>query len=143
MTLASLVAQIASRAMPKALHSANPFFYAPATGISYIHLSTKHILGAIHVGEPILCRLGFHKWQDYGKEVEIFWQEPPIGKDKIPSHTPPSEILTDAFETHHKIVHEGKQCKRCGIRLMRKFEMNSDGTLSSVGWELSIEEKGK
>jgi hypothetical protein len=47
------------------------------------------------------------------------------------------------IETHTKVVHEGKKCTRCGIKLRRKFVANSDGTLSSVGWEPYTEETDK
>jgi hypothetical protein len=100
----------------------------------------------LRLGDPILCRLGFHKWQDYGKEVEVFWQEPaPLnlgiqgtkyaGRRGTPASLPDDPPTGTNFETHNKIVHEGRECTRCGTKLRRKFVTNSDGTLSCVGWE--------
>ena len=54
----------------------------------------------------------------------------PLGPDVLPAHS-------EAREAHSEVVYEGKQCKRCGMKLMRRFVKNSDGTLSSVGWELT------
>jgi len=87
------------------------------------------------MGDPLLCRLGFHKWQNYGKEVEVFWQEPTRARESAAVLSAPSEVLNRRFEKRHEAVYEGKQCKRCGVIMMRKFVTNSDGTLSAVGWE--------
>jgi hypothetical protein len=67
----------------------------------------------------LLCELGFHKWEDYGKEVQIFWQEPG---------------LVYGLTTKSKMVHEKRRCLRCGVRLKRVFTPNPDGTMGSVGW---------
>jgi hypothetical protein len=96
------------------------------------------------LGDPILCRLGFHKWQDYGKEVDVFWEEPNRIKAGIKdgfgtSVGPPLGNI----EAHHKVVYEGRECKRCGLKLKRTFATNSDGTLSSIGWEPDNEETDK
>lgn len=96
------------------------------------------------MGEPLLCRLGFHKWQNYGNQVMVSWKEPviiggsggitaygsppPIGPDGLPRHI-------EVQDAHGEVVYEGKQCKRCGMKLMRRFVTNSDGTISCVGWE--------
>jgi hypothetical protein len=101
--------------------------------------------------EPFLCRLGFHKWQDYGKEAEVFWQEPaPLNlgiqgtkKAGAPARLPGDTPTGANFETHSKIVHEGRECARCGTRLKRIFATNSDGTLSSIGWEPDTKEIDK
>ncbi|HML03420.1 MAG TPA: hypothetical protein VK487_08620 [Candidatus Bathyarchaeia archaeon] len=106
------------------------------------------------MGNPLLCRLGFHKWRDYGKEFEVFWKEPApvgVGIQGARGATRGGAIAPDSsqqptganFETHSKIVHEGRECTRCGMRLKRKFTTNSDGTLSSVGWEPDTEEIDK
>lgn len=47
------------------------------------------------------------------------------------------------FEVHSENVYEGKQCKRCGIKLMRRFARNPNGTVSCVGWEPYTEETDK
>lgn len=83
------------------------------------------------MSQPLLCRLGFHKWQNYGNKVEIFWEEPPLG------------VGFRRKERRSKTVHEKCACKRCGVKLRRKFANNSDGTLSCVGWEPDNEEVNK
>jgi hypothetical protein len=83
------------------------------------------------LSEPLLCRLGFHKWRNYGDEVEVFWQEP----DNVRTRTSPRV----RYASHHETVYEGRECKRCGIKLRRKFVTNPDGTLSCVGWEPDTE----
>lgn len=71
------------------------------------------------LGRPLLCRLGFHKWKNYGGEVQIFWQEPG---------------LIYGLTTESKMVYEKRQCLRCGVKFKRIFSTNPDGTMSSVGW---------
>jgi hypothetical protein len=71
------------------------------------------------LGQPLLCRLGLHKWENYGKEVQIFWQEP---------------ALVYGLSTKSKVVFEKRRCLRCGVKLKRIFSTNPDGTLASVGW---------
>jgi hypothetical protein len=71
------------------------------------------------LGKPLLCRLGMHKWENYGKEIQIFWQEPG---------------LIYGLTTHSTVVFEKRKCLRCGVRLRRKLIENPDGTLASVGW---------
>jgi len=98
------------------------------------------------LGDPILCRLGFHKWQDYGKEVKVFWEEPSLSKTVAVKEfgwgtsAQPTKINIKA---RSKVVHEGKQCTRCGMKLSRKFVTNSDGTLACVGWEPDTGETDK
>ncbi|HML03826.1 MAG TPA: hypothetical protein VK487_10725 [Candidatus Bathyarchaeia archaeon] len=98
------------------------------------------------MGDPILCRLGFHKWQDYGSQFQISWKErnfvPYINvvpKSAVGQPFPNEETLSiqsnETLVTHSTVVYEGSKCQRCGIKLRRKFEKNSDGTLSCVGWE--------
>jgi hypothetical protein len=60
-----------------------------------------------------------HKWQNYGEEVQIFWQEPGV---------------IYGLTTKNKVVFEKRKCLRCGMRLRRKLIKNDDGTLASVGW---------
>ena len=60
-----------------------------------------------------------HKWQNYGNEIQIFWQEPG---------------LIYGLTTKSKVVNEKRRCTRCGIKLKRKLSTNPDGTLASIGW---------
>ena len=109
-------------------------------GVSYIEGGEEILLKGDFVGEPFLCSLGFHKWQNTGNAVEVFWQEPAhIKADTVR----PSGVLQAWTEKHHEVVYEGKQCKRCGMRLRRKFSTDSDGTLSCAGWEPETEENGR
>ena len=84
------------------------------------------------LGEPLLCRLGFHKWQNYGDEVVVSWKEPAYHMGRA-----------TWLESHDEAVYEGRECKRCGMKLRRKFVENSDGTFSCVGWEPDTEETNK
>ena len=72
-----------------------------------------------YVGQPLPCRLGFHKWENYGEERQVFWQEPG---------------LIYGLTTKSNVVYEKRRCLRCGVKLKRTFSTNPDGTLSSVGW---------
>jgi len=80
----------------------------------------------------LLCRFGLHRWQDYGSKVEVFWEEPPLGVGGY-------RYLSHSKERHSKTLYEKCVCKRCGIRLRRRLVTNSDGTVSSIGWELDEE----
>jgi hypothetical protein len=62
----------------------------------------------VRLTEPLLCSLGFHKWQNIGKAVEVFWQEPTYGKNKTTVHTAPSEVLNGVLMKRHEVVYEGK-----------------------------------
>jgi hypothetical protein len=84
------------------------------------------------MGEPFLCRLGFHKWQNYGNEVQVFWNSS-FQKGFIGAYG-------TIHKVHSQVVYEKCVCKRCGIKLRRKFATNSDRTLSCVGWEPDAEE---
>jgi len=70
---------------------------------------------------PLVCRLGMHKWKDYGEIAKITWKEPGF----VPSTT----------EKIEKYVYSERQCLRCGIRLKRIFAPNRDGTQAAIGWE--------
>jgi len=72
----------------------------------------------------LLCRLGWHKWENYGREVQIFWQE---------------KGMIWGMDTHSKMVYEKRRCLRCGVAFKRKFVENPDGTLASVGWAKDTE----
>ena len=75
----------------------------------------------------LLCRLGLHKWKDYGDHIVITWSEPQIGS----AETVPK---SDAVYTKAK-------CLRCGIRKKRILADNPDGTKSCVGWAPLSEEE--
>jgi hypothetical protein len=95
----------------------------------------------IRLREPLLCSLGFHKWQNYGAQVEVFWQEPTVLKAGVRDSFGTSAGSPECnAHTHSKVVYEGRECKRCGMKLKRKFVTNSDGTLACVGWEPDTEE---
>ena len=49
---------------------------------------------------PWLCKLGLHKWKNYGNTVMIYWQE---------------KGFVFGFETHSKLVYEKRKCLRCGV----------------------------
>ena len=91
------------------------------------------------LGEPFLCRLGFHKWQDCGKQLEVFWREPKgfAGAAKY------SGRYYRGDEMHSRIVYEKCLCKRCGAKVRRRFVTNSDGTMSCIGWEPDTIETNK
>lgn len=82
--------------------------------------------------KPLLCRLGFHKWRNYGEEVEVFYSEE---RPSQPILGPPR-----TRRTRGEAVYERRKCKRCGIKLRRTLVTNPDGTLSCVGWEPDTEE---
>ena len=90
-------------------------------GMLFISLLSMVLLSRMGgcLGRPLLCRLRFHKWENYGKEVQIFWQEPG---------------LVYGLNTKSKVVFEKRRCLGCGVKLRRKLIENSDGTLASVGW---------
>ena len=101
-------------------------------------------MGWLRLCEPLLCRLGFHKWRNYGNQVMVFWQEPNLSKAAVKnSFGTKVGSPEDIIQAHSKVVYEGRECTRCGIKLRRKFVRNSDGTLSSIGWEPTDEEGDK
>lgn len=99
---------------------------------------------------PLLCSLGLHKWQNYGERVEIYWKEPQFTTSRVrvrkwstgTEHEQQVE-RESAWDTHHKTVFIGRECKRCGLKLRRKLTKNEDGTLSCVGWELDTQKRRK
>ena len=70
---------------------------------------------------PILCRLGLHKWRNYGEKVLIVWEEP--------------GLIPFTKKEMKKLVYCKRECLRCGIKEKRKFLKNIDGTLAAAGWE--------
>ncbi len=94
------------------------------------------------VSSPLLCRLGFHKWRNYGDQIEVFWQEPTPLEANVKNPNIGTSARENLLDTHSRIVYEGKECKRCGMKLRRKLVTNPDGTLSAVGWEPCNEEGG-
>jgi len=89
---------------------------------------------------PLLCSLGLHKWQNRGNPVEVFWQEPSLIKGGVKRGIDTSAgVRRGGLEVHSKLVYEGRECKRCGLKLRRKLITNADGTLSCIGWEPATE----
>ena len=70
---------------------------------------------------PILCRLGVHKWKNYGEIVKISWKEPGF----VPATT----------EKIEKLVHSERMCLRCGIKEKRIYAENRDGSQAAIGWD--------
>ena len=78
-----------------------------------------------------LCRLGLHKWRNYGESVVVTWKE-----HIHDSHHRITRIgIRSRSRTKSKQVFTNRECLRCGIRMKRRLVRNSDGTLSSFGWE--------
>ncbi len=88
-----------------------------------------------------LCKLGLHKWEDFGESVVVTRREP-MSHVWIARHAPtwahrkwrrwggiPKKFLGKKVRTKRK-------CLRCGINMKRILVKNPDGTLSSVGWVL-------
>jgi len=115
-------------------------------------------VGLFSLGKPFLCRLGFHKWQNYGSQIIVSQKEPNEFRGRIyvanergsysmgsvpSSAPPPSGELQGAFVAYGKPVYEKTKCTRCGMKLKRKLQKNSDGTLSSIGWAPFTEEADK
>jgi hypothetical protein len=70
----------------------------------------------------LLCRLGLHRWKNYGEIVKISWKEPGF----VPSTT----------EKIEKYVHSERMCLRCGMKEKRIYAGNRDGSQAAVGWEI-------
>jgi hypothetical protein len=77
------------------------------------------------VNKPLLCKLGLHKWQNYGEKIEVFWRDRPRATLYGPTYE----------RARGEVVYKKRRCKRCGIKLRRTLVTNSDGTLSCIGWE--------
>jgi len=75
----------------------------------------------------LLCKLGFHRWRNYGERVLIVWKEP--------------GFLPGTKQERRKHVFSERECLRCGIKEKRKFSENIDGTLAAIGWEIIEESK--
>lgn len=75
----------------------------------------------------LLCRLGLHKWRNYGERVLVHWKEP--------------GFLPGTKVKKQKYVLSERKCLRCGIREKRKFFENLDGTSAVAGWERPKEKR--
>lgn len=98
------------------------------------------------MGEPLLCSLGFHKWRNYGKMIEISWREPAYMNNRYRVRAWSSGMEREQkveqasmWTIRSKAVYVGQECKRCGMKLRRKLVTNSDGTISCIGWEPDTE----
>jgi len=69
----------------------------------------------------LLCRLGLHKWRNYGERVLIAWEEP--------------GFIIGTKKKIWKYVFSERECLRCGIKEKRLFSENIDGTLAAAGWK--------
>jgi len=76
----------------------------------------------------LFCRLGLHKWKDYGDLALITWSEPGV-------------INAGHTVSKSKGVYAKRRCLRCGIREKRILVNNPNGTVSSVGWRPLPEEE--
>jgi len=79
----------------------------------------------------LLCKLGLHKWRNYGESVVVTWKEPIYGAGRVPLRIRRRLPL----HTRGKKVLSKRKCLRCRINMKRILVKNPDGTLSSVGWE--------
>jgi hypothetical protein len=75
---------------------------------------------------PFLCKLGAHKWRNFGDRVVLVWREP--------------GLLIGTKVTKTKRVYCNRECLRCGIRETRKFIENIDGTMAADGWKQTGED---
>jgi hypothetical protein len=73
----------------------------------------------------LLCRIGLHKWRNYGDRVLISFKEP--------------GIIPGIKREERKHVYCERECLRCGIKEKRKFTDNIDGTLAPIGWVRIVE----
>ncbi|MGB9135385.1 MAG: hypothetical protein WCC63_07395 [Candidatus Bathyarchaeia archaeon] len=71
---------------------------------------------------PLLCRLGVHKWRNYGARVLVVWKEP--------------GLLPGTKAERRKHVLSERECLCCGVKMKRTFSENLDGTQAATGWEL-------
>lgn len=78
-----------------------------------------------------LCKLGLHKWRNYGESVMVTWREPTSKRVRPSTTTDPNS----RFRTQSREVLTKRKCLRCGIGMKRRLVKNADGTLSCVGWD--------
>jgi len=81
-----------------------------------------------------LCRLGLHKWRDFGESVVVTWTEPSPGMGRLQAQWRPY-VGEVRFDQDSRNVFTERECLRCGIAMKRRIVTNFDGTLSCVGWE--------
>jgi hypothetical protein len=77
----------------------------------------------------LLCRIGIHKWRDYGDQVIVAWKEP--------------GIIFGLKATRMKRVYCDRECVRCSVKETRKFYENINGTLAPAGWQRVPEDDKK
>jgi len=78
---------------------------------------------------PLLCRLGLHKWKNFGEVIMTTWKEP----GAFPGTT--TKIK--------KYLQSERKCSRCGIMEKRIFADNPDGTKAPMGWTKTSDETQK
>ncbi len=85
-----------------------------------------------------LCKLGFHKWREYGESVVVTWKErTQWGSARDPTLS--TRKVLSRFGTHSREVFTRRKCLRCGVDLKRRLVKNPDGSLSCVGWDSAPE----
>jgi len=67
----------------------------------------------------LLCRLGFHKWKNYGERVMVVWREP--------------GFLPGTKVNKKKYVFSKRSCLRCGVTEEKQFSETIDGQLEITG----------
>jgi hypothetical protein len=83
-----------------------------------------------------LCKLGLHKWEDYGESVMLTRKEPMTYVWPTWAHRKWRRWRGTPKKFLGKKVRTKRKCLRCGINMKRILAKNLDGTLSSVGWVL-------
>lgn len=71
---------------------------------------------------PLLCKLGVHRWRNYGERVLIVWKEP--------------GFIWGTKVEKRKHVNSERECLWCGLKEKRTFSENLDGTMAPTGWEI-------
>jgi len=67
----------------------------------------------------LLCKLGFHKWKNYGEQVMVVWREP--------------GFLPGTKVNKKKHVFSKRSCLRCRVTEEKQFSETIDGQLEITG----------
>jgi hypothetical protein len=113
-------------------------FNAPTNDIKGGRCEREDFLMVKRQNPSWLCKLGFHKWRNYGESVVVTWQErTPWGRARDPAVS--TRKVLRRFGTHSREVFTRRKCLRCGVDLKRRLVKNPDGSLSCVGWDSTSE----